>query len=652
MNVRAGTSGRVLAASIALAITIVVVAGSTMVVVPADAQTVPETSRTAQTIIDTWVGEQGYGRAAVTLAEPGEGAIASHDQSAQYVTASVAKLFVAYVILSRVDDGIVALGGYAGYCGTVSQCLETMILWSDNDAADTLTDVIGWASLDQTLHADGFPLTTLNNAEGGHRLTTAAEVADLLDRIATGSALSPASTTRLLDLMSRQNYRDGIPAGAPDSLVADKPGWLFDPYPSVTNDAALVFAPGATYILVVLTDRAFNWAAIAELSRRLHALYLTDDSDADVSTAARPAQWGKVVALPPTRILDTRQNGQPPALGRDSAMTLTVAGAGGVPTDVTHVAAVIANITAVGGRVGYVTAWGSGTMPLASALNIDGPGQTVANLAIVPVGSDGKIRLYSSSGTHLIVDVQGYIEPSTATSAGRIVAEPARRVLDTRLSGQPAVAGQDVVVALGPAPAPASAAFVHITLVNPSGAGHASLSPGRSGTDAVSNVNVAVGETRANEAIVPVVDGAITVRTNVRVDVIVDLEGWVTAAGAPTTNAGLVQAISPARLRDTRLDGQPVPARTPTTFAAVVPDGVGSVVTDLVATGSRDAGYVTMKGACDPGPQLTSNLNIDATDQTRAALAVVELVGTTHQYCVFSQATSDVVVDVEAYVHK
>ena len=630
-----------------------IVAGGSMTVVErADAQTVPETSRTAQAIIDTWVGEQGGTRVAVTLAEPGEGTIASHDQTTQYVTASVAKLFVAYVILSRVDDGVVALSDFAGFCGTVSQCLETMILWSDNDAADTLTDVIGWASLDQTLHAAGFPSTTLNNAEGGHRLTTAAEVADLLDRIATGAALSPASTTRLLDLMSRQNYRDGIPAGAPDSLVADKPGWLFDPYPSVTNDAALVFAPGATYILVVLTDKAFNWSAIAELSRRLHSLYLTDDSDADVSIAARPAQWGKVVAVAPTRVLDTRQSGQPPALGRETAMTLTVTGVGGVPTDVAHVAAVIANITAVGGQVGYVTAWGSGPMPLASVLNIDGPGQTVANLAVVPVGSDGKIRLYSSSGTQLIVDVQGYIEPSAATSAGRLVAQPARRVLDTRQAGHAAVAGQDVVVALGPAPEPASAAFVHITLVNPTGAGHASLSPGRTGTDAVSNINVALGETRANEAIVPVIDGAITVRTNIGVDVIVDLEGWVTAAGAPTSSTGLVQAISPARLRDTRLDGQAVAARTPTTFASVVPDGVGSVVTDLVATGSREAGYVTMKGACDPGPQSTSNLNIDATDQTRAALAVVELIGTTHQYCVYSQASSDVVVDVEAYVHK
>ena len=51
-----------------------------------------------------------------------------------------------------------------------------------------------------------------------------------------------------------------------------------------------------------------------------------------------------------------------------------------------------------------------GTEPATSVTNLN-PGQTKANMAIVPVGDDGTIRLFNRSGaTHLIVDVLGYLE--------------------------------------------------------------------------------------------------------------------------------------------------------------------------------------------------------------------------------------------------
>ena len=62
------------------------------------------------------------------------------------------------------------------------------------------------------------------------------------------------------------------------------------------------------------------------------------------------------------------------------------------------------------GRRPYVTAWPTGAIrPTASNLN-PVAGQTVANLAVVPIGPlELYIQLYNFQGqTHLIVDVLGY----------------------------------------------------------------------------------------------------------------------------------------------------------------------------------------------------------------------------------------------------
>jgi len=58
----------------------------------------------------------------------------------------------------------------------------------------------------------------------------------------------------------------------------------------------------------------------------------------------------------------------------------------------------------------HLTAYHDGTSrPVASNLNFVA-GQTVPNLVVVPVGADGKIRLYNGSAdtTQIIADIAGY----------------------------------------------------------------------------------------------------------------------------------------------------------------------------------------------------------------------------------------------------
>ena len=60
------------------------------------------------------------------------------------------------------------------------------------------------------------------------------------------------------------------------------------------------------------------------------------------------------------------------------------------------------------GAAGYVTAFPCGqSPPLASNLNY-APGQTVANLATVPINATRSVCFFTLAATHLIVDVAGY----------------------------------------------------------------------------------------------------------------------------------------------------------------------------------------------------------------------------------------------------
>lgn len=110
----------------------------------------------------------------------------------------------------------------------------------------------------------------------------------------------------------------------------------------------------------------------------------------------------------PARVLDTRSAlGWPsgPLLG--GGEVVLSAASMGVPDDTV---AVILNVTVTQPTsTGYLTVWpGGAARPLASSLNFV-PGQTVPNLVIVPIGSDGTVRFFAPSGsTHVVADLAGY----------------------------------------------------------------------------------------------------------------------------------------------------------------------------------------------------------------------------------------------------
>ena len=85
---------------------------------------------------------------------------------------------------------------------------------------------------------------------------------------------------------------------------------------------------------------------------------------------------------------------------------------GGVPTMASTIPpkAVVVNVTAVGPTAaGYLTVWPDAvTRPGTSDLNFNA-GQTVPNLVVVQVGTDGKVALFNAAGSaDVIADVVGY----------------------------------------------------------------------------------------------------------------------------------------------------------------------------------------------------------------------------------------------------
>ncbi len=115
------------------------------------------------------------------------------------------------------------------------------------------------------------------------------------------------------------------------------------------------------------------------------------------------------------RVLDTRAGTRP----ADGSVT-AISGRAGA----TAVVSIVATDTRAAGFVQVLpcgtTAGGS------SNLNTDASGQTIAGLAFVRFGDDGRVCVFAQRSTHLVVDVQGYL------AGGAFVDVPDDRLLDTR----------------------------------------------------------------------------------------------------------------------------------------------------------------------------------------------------------------------------
>jgi len=354
------------------------------------------------------------------------------------------------------------------------------------------------------------------------------------------------------------------------------------------------------------------------------------------------------VAVPPTRILDTRGGGSKPGAG--STTLVNVTGVPGVPA--TGVIAVVLNVTATEATApGFVTVWPAGSeRPTASSLNIEFAGQTIPNLVTVTVGTLGQVALFTQTGTHFVADIAGYYRPADELSgSGRFTPVTPTRLLDTR-TAMPVGAGTSVdvrVAGIEAVPAAASAVVLNVTATNAQAPGFVTVWPAGGARPTVSNLNIgARGQTIPNLVIVPVgTDGNVSLFSQSGTDLVVDITGWFTDQSAPPTAVGLFVPINPTRAFDTR-ETKPVGAGE--TFTTRVTDGgVLAVVLNVTATESAAPGFVTVWPPNVARP-TASNLNLDRAGQTIANAVIVGADnGSTISF--FSQTGTHLIADMSGF---
>ena len=145
-----------------------------------------------------------------------------------------------------------------------------------------------------------------------------------------------------------------------------------------------------------------------------------DSTENSVTITLAGAQYA---AYGPSRVLDTRSGlgAAAGAVPAGKSVRVRIGGNGAIPSGVT---AVVVNLTVVSpSGNGFVAAYADGDSVPATS-NVDYvKGQTVPNLAIVPVGGDGYIDLYNAgergASVGLVADVSGYFTQAKAPATSR-----------------------------------------------------------------------------------------------------------------------------------------------------------------------------------------------------------------------------------------
>jgi len=183
--------------------------------------------------------------------------------------------------LDAAEDSDSALYRRIGERVPIRELMRRMITHSSNLATNELIALVGaerTTAMARTLGARH--MQVLRGVEdqkafdrGLSNTTTADDLAALLTAIENGSALSPASSAEMRDILLEQAFNEKIPAGLPPGTrVAHKTGEIT----AVSHDAAIVYPAGRKpYVLVVLTrgvrDGAASSALIADVSRLVYA---------------------------------------------------------------------------------------------------------------------------------------------------------------------------------------------------------------------------------------------------------------------------------------------------------------------------------------------------------------------------------------------
>lgn len=189
---------------------------------------------------------------------------ASADDTVTMPSASTYKLFVAWMLFTKMNQG--SIGWNDPVLDTnVSNCFDRMTIASTNPCAEHWISQFGRTNLNNFLHSRGYSNgTSFTQYAAVH--TTARDLAKFMESLERGENISGDQRTRLLHSLSIHPYRQGVPSGSAGT-VQDKVGFLWD----YTHDAAIVHHPKGTYVIVVMT-KGRSYGTIAEITRQVEQI--------------------------------------------------------------------------------------------------------------------------------------------------------------------------------------------------------------------------------------------------------------------------------------------------------------------------------------------------------------------------------------------
>jgi hypothetical protein len=277
---------------------------------------------------------------------------------------------------------------------------KVSLLNASGGTADVVVDVSGWIS---------------NSQSGGAGRYRPLAPARLVDTRADGRPVTAASVLNV-----QVAGRGGVPSagvdavtlnvtatdGSDSSYVTAYPAGTERPLASNLNFEAGQTRPNRVLVRLGAGGQVslFNYSGATDLVVDVGG-WFTDASAA--------ASGGLFTPTAPVRIVDTRYGtGSVGTLSANRLATFSGAGQPGVPAAnaPTPPTSVVLNVTVTNpSDSGFVTLFPSGMQPpLASDLNFVA-GETVPNLVVVRLGSDGKVAAFTSAGrADLIVDLVGW----------------------------------------------------------------------------------------------------------------------------------------------------------------------------------------------------------------------------------------------------
>lgn len=388
--------------------------------------------------------------------------------------------------------------------------------------------------------------------------------------------------------------------------------------------------------------------------------------------AAAPSN-GYVSLDTPQRVLDTRPR-EKTADGRQAGRGLVpaggivrvpIAGRVGLPATGTDGAvAVTLNVTVTEPRgPGFVTVFPCGSRPNASSLNYVG-GQTVPNAVIATLSASGDVCLFTLAAAHLIVDVSGWFPAGTydpLPSPQRLLdSRPGSSTADGAQAGTGRLAAGQTIevdvagrVGLGASPA---TVVLNVAVTETGGPGFVTVFPCGVQRPTASNLNHLAGQTVPNLVIAKVgAAGRVCVYTLAATHLVVDVSGSLPAASFTPLGA-------PQRVVDTRPDGGGTadgaydaegaqPERStlelPLGDRVGVPADASAVMLNVTAVTPLAPGFIT---AHPRGSKRPTASNVNYLSEQFVANSVVARLGVDGNVCLFTLASTHLVVDVAGFL--